>query len=90
MIFYEFSDGFVLPFALPFRTIIVGKKSTSKVTRIYSVTMGSHELASFEINGYLKQGEPKWANYVKGVIFQYLSDIPKDAAFDAVVWSNVP
>lgn len=30
------------------------------------------------------------ANYVKGTIFQYLPDLPKNLAFDAVVISNVP
>ena len=86
----DYNEGFVLPFALPFRTIIVGSKSTSKYSRIYSLNMKDVEPVSFEINEQLAKGKPTWANYVKGTVFQYLNELPKDAAFDAVIWSNVP
>ncbi len=90
----DYNDGFVLPFALPFRTVIVGSKSkSSTVSRICSITM-TNDLkpipVSFEINEKLAKGSPSWANYVKGTVFQYLTDLPKFAAFDAVIWSNVP
>lgn len=86
----DYNDGFVLPFALPFRTIIVGKKSTNAKSRVYSTAF--KEVAEFEINNNLSKGTPTWANYVKGSIFQYLKDLQTDSpvAFDAVIWSNVP
>jgi len=86
----DYNDGFVLPFALPFRTIVVGKKSTSTKTRVYSTSF--NEVAEFEINSNLSKGSPKWSNYIKGSIFQYLKDLPTDSpvAFDAVIWSDVP
>jgi len=86
----DYNDGFVLPFALPFRTIVVGKKSASTKTRVYSTSF--NEVAEFEINSNLSKGSPKWANYIKGSIFQYLKDLPTDSpvAFDAVIWSDVP
>ena len=92
----DYNDGFVLPFALPFRTIIVGSKSsTSSNSRIVSVNMNTDTNlplipVKFEINDKLSKGQPIWANYIKGTVYQYLNDLPKDAAFDAVVWSNVP
>lgn len=86
----DYNDGFVLPFALPFRTIVVGKKSTSNTTRVYSTAFKG--TAEFIINDTLSKGSPVWANYVKGTIFQYLKDLPTSTgvAFDAVIWSDVP
>ena len=35
-------------------------------------------------------GDLDWADYVKGTITQYISDIPADAAIDMIIVSNVP
>lgn len=89
----DYNDGFVLPFALPFKTIVVGSKSTSGTnkTRIFSCNMKKEEsLVEFAIDESLNKGSPSWANYVKGSIFQYLHDLPSDFGFDAVINSNVP
>lgn len=84
----DYNEGFVLPFALPYRTVIVGSKSSNKTTTIYSSFTDS--TVSFEINSALSKGEPEWANYVKGVCFQYLPDLDKDFGFNAVLISSVP
>lgn len=92
----DYNGGFVFPFALPYRTLIVGKNTTvpdgktQRLTRIYSCNMPDSPLVEFNINDRLAKGEPFWANYVKGTIFQYLKDIPGNASFDAVITSNVP
>jgi galactokinase len=87
----DYNDGFVLPFALPYRTIIVGAKAegTTKCT-IVSNAKGTTSSATFELNEDLKKGDPEWANYVKGTAFQYLNEIPAGSAFNAVIVSNVP
>eukprot|EP01031_Cornospumella_fuschlensis_P050163 gene50163-61388_t len=85
----DYNDGFVLPFALPHKTIIVASRSSSKETIVYS-TAKPGEPVTFTINGALTKGSPTWGNYVKGVIFQYIGDLPKDFAFNAVISSNVP
>ena len=89
----DYNDGFVLPFALPFKTVIVGAKSTQPngESRVYSSIDGgsSSSLAIFKVNA-MDRGEPEWANYVKGTITQYIHDIPLDSAFDCVIVSNVP
>jgi galactokinase len=86
----DYNDGFVLPFALPFRTIIVGAKSSNGISTIVSCSPGFESSASFEINSSLGKGEPVWANYVKGTVFQYLNDLEAGFAFNAVIISNVP
>ena len=94
----DYNDGFVLPFALPFITVMVGSLTKNPQTRIYSCNMDkdnndsiiSDGIVSFTIDSRLKKENPKWANYVKGTIYQYLQDIPQPFAFNAVICSNVP
>jgi galactokinase len=91
----DYNDGFVLPFALPFRTVIVGSKATNRkdnTCRIYSCTIPGEDAGpiTFKADKDLKKAKPKWINYFTGVVYQYLEDIPPNAAFDAVIISNVP
>jgi galactokinase len=86
----DYNDGFVLPFALPFKTVIVG--SIAQGTTQSNVVSASFDLSSavFEINDNLKKGDPEWADYIKGTIFQYLNELPKGLAINAVICSNIP
>jgi len=86
----DYNDGFVLPFALPYRTVIVGAKAqNTTVSTIISNARGISK-ALFEANSRLSKGNPEWADYVKGTVYQYLREIPGGAAFNAVIVSNVP
>ena len=87
----DYNDGFVLPFALPYKTIIVASRTPlNSPCVVYSLAMRNHP-ASFRANRSLTKGQPEWGNYVKGVIFQYLDDLPAEgASFNAVIASNVP
>jgi galactokinase len=85
----DYNDGFVLPFALPNKTVIVGTIAEGKSTKVYSA-FNEEQPAEFEINANLSKGLPRWANYVKGTIYQYLKDLPPNFAFHAVIVSNVP
>ena len=88
----DYNDGWVLPFALPFRTYVVGSlvKNGSKKSTVISCSLGQDNLAMFEINSSLAKGQPAWANYVKGTIFQYLAELPPGFAFNATIASSVP
>ena len=88
----DYNDGFVLPFALPFCTVVVGSLvSSGEVSRIVSCNMDGPDASSiFKIDHNLKKGTPFWANYVKGTIKQYIDELPKGFAFNAVVISDVP
>ncbi len=87
----DYNEGFVLPFALPYKTIIVASKTSAPGDCIVYSTAIDDKPAVFRADKSLKQGEPGWANYVKGVVFQYLDDLPHDgASFQAVIVSNVP
>lgn len=87
----DYNDGFVLPFALPHRTIIVASRvKHTTTTSIISSIDPTAPPVQFEINPALRQGIPSWANYVKGTVYQYLNDIPENFAFNAAIVSNVP
>ena len=87
----DYNDGFVLPFALPFRTIVVGSVAADGVSKVISLNMeGSGATSSFTLDEKLSKGSPSWANYVKGTAKQYLQEVGAGAAFNAVVVSNVP
>ena len=84
----DYNDGFVLPFALPHKTIIVGSRvKTTAESSIISITIDkAAPPVKFTINSSLKKGEPSWANYVKGPVFQYLKDLPEQFAFNVIFY----
>ena len=80
-----------MPFALPFRTIMVGSKSTAELCNVKTSAYDNHSCnASFKIDSSLVKGYPEWANYIKGTIFQYINDLPAGCAFNACIVSDVP
>lgn len=93
----DYNDGFVLPFALPFRTIVVASKIVDSCgysctdSNIISCTINENATpVSFNVGPNLAKGQPEWANYVKGTVFHYLKDLPLNFAFNAVIISDVP
>mmetsp|Transcript_12139 Transcript_12139/g.16669 ORF Transcript_12139/g.16669 Transcript_12139/m.16669 type:complete len:475 (-) Transcript_12139:805-2229(-) len=86
----DYNDGFVLPFALPYRTYLIGSRAVNTTeTKIHSKSQ-EPSVATFEINSNLSMGEPQWADYIKGTIFQYLPEIEAGFAFNAVAVTSVP
>lgn len=85
----DYNDGFVMPFAIPFVTVVVGARTERGPTHVSS-TFSGDEIVSFNIDKSLAKGEPEWANYVKGTIAQYVDDLPPGLAFNACIASNVP
>ena len=86
----DYNNGFVLPFALPFKTVVVGSLAVGPESRVVSCSMGSRpETFTISREGLVK-GEPSWVNYVKGTIYQYLDDLPTPLAVNISIASNVP
>ncbi|KAM3570144.1 hypothetical protein VYU27_007786 [Nannochloropsis oceanica] len=96
----DYNEGFVFPLALDLRTFVVGRGSllvrppNQKVPLTQCrVTSESHQgIVSFVADKGLAPGEPKWVNYVKGVVAEYLKDVPqgKYLVFEAAIASSVP
>ncbi len=83
----DYCDGFVLPLAIERYVVIAARPNDSKTARI--ITTGEFAI---EINLSKEQtvSDPKWSNYLRGVIrgFQDLNyHIP---GFDAAIVSSVP
>ncbi|XP_025154067.1 galactokinase isoform X2 [Harpegnathos saltator] len=72
-------------------TVIAGKSHDGQRMKIVSLsdTVGETNEVEFEASSRadLKPGDPKWANYVKGCIANFVCDVP---AFKAVIASTVP
>jgi galactokinase len=89
----DYNDGFVLPFALGFRTVVVASfaPDSSGGTSKVLTCMAGLEPVSFVIGtDSMVKGKPTWGNYVKGTIAQYLDFIPAGMAINAVIASDVP
>ncbi|CAB3223632.1 unnamed protein product [Arctia plantaginis] len=87
----DYCEGFVLPAALPFLTLVVGASNNSTECNVVSVlSSGEVVSASFPApttSTALKPGPPAWTNYVKGVVANFPGEVP---GFDAVIVTDVP
>ncbi|KAL0892725.1 hypothetical protein ABMA27_014441 [Loxostege sticticalis] len=87
----DYCEGFVLPVALPFVTLVVGSHNGTGRCNVLTVLAGDEQLeTSFPApTAYdpLKPGSPAWANYVKGVVANFPGRVN---GFDAVIVSDVP
>ncbi|XP_041076810.1 galactokinase [Polyodon spathula] len=89
----DYNDGLVLPMALPMVTVLVGSQTTDTSVSIVTAAEEADEPRRVDFplpqdSNPLTPGEPKWANYVKGVIQHYRAGpLP---GFRAVIVSNVP
>nr|XP_021194173.2 galactokinase [Helicoverpa armigera] len=87
----DYCEGFVLPVALPFVTLIAGAANNTGECRLVSV-LGSGEEVKTEFpaptaSKPLRPGPPAWANYVKGVVANFPGGV---SGFDAVIVTDVP
>lgn len=81
--------------AIEFGTVIVGlRNDTEKCTVVTYANVGDEpNVAEFDApkeDKPLEPGEPKWANYVKGVVAQFDDGKGIVPGFNAVIVSNVP
>lgn len=88
----DYNDGFVFPMALPQVTVFVGKRTDSGLCRVLTTAEGTDEPKYTEFptptkDAPLTPGQPKWANYVKGVVANFKGNV---CSFDAVIVSSVP
>ncbi|XP_007544099.1 galactokinase [Poecilia formosa] len=89
----DYNQGFVLPMALPFVTVVVGGPTSGQGVTVVTAAEDADEprRVDFSLTGdgcSLSPGLPRWANYVKGVIQHYRA--PGLPNFRAVVASSVP
>uniref|UniRef100_A0A8C8APC1 Galactokinase n=1 Tax=Otus sunia TaxID=257818 RepID=A0A8C8APC1_9STRI len=89
----DYNGGFVLPMALQLGTVLVGSPTQDGTISILTTSAEADEPHRVEFpapcqGSPLSPGQPRWANYVKGVIQHYRGGpVP---GFNAVIASNIP
>ncbi len=84
----DYNDGFVLPMAIHYYTVIAADRNSRREVALHSETTG--ERASFSVRSQVKRGEPGWSNYVRGVVAGFQRRGARMSGFDAVITSSVP
>ncbi len=84
----DYCDGFVMPFAIDRYIVIAGCANGTSEARI-STALGD-EIAVFDLSKPLVEGEPKWSNYLRGVIRGFQDRSYHVPGFDAHILSSVP
>jgi len=90
----DYNGGFVLPMALPMVTVAVGRLNNLNVCRVEtdpdSKATDDPKYVEFSVptpSSNIHPGNPKWANYVKGVVAGFHGAV---GGFDCVFVSSVP
>ena len=85
----DYNDGFVLPMAIE-RYAIMAADAVAAPGRISIYDTHFKESAAIDVTAPVTKGQPKWSNYIRGVIagFQNLGE--KIPALDVAFLSTVP
>jgi galactokinase len=84
----DYCDGFVMPFAIDRYVVIAGCANGTANARVATALGG--EIAVFDVSKPQTEGEPKWANYLRGVIHGFQTRGHHIPGFDAFILSSVP
>jgi galactokinase len=84
----DYCDGFVMPFAIDRYIVIAGCPNGTNEARI--ATALSEEVAVLDLAKPQEPAEPKWANYIRGVIRGFQDRGHHIPGFDAFILSSVP
>jgi galactokinase len=84
----DYCDGFVMPFAIDRYVVIVGCANGTTNARIISAI--SEEVVTLDLTQTQVCAEPKWANYLRGVIRGFQDRGHHIPGFDAYILSSVP
>ncbi|MBK1883836.1 galactokinase [Luteolibacter pohnpeiensis] len=84
----DYCDGFVLPFAIDRYIVIAGCANGTQQVRVG--TSFNSEIVVFDIEHPQTPGDPKWANYLRGVIRGFQDRGHHIPGFDAYIVSSVP
>ena len=84
----DYCDGFVMPFAIDRYIVIAGCANGTTDARI--ATALGEEIATFDLSKPLEEGDPKWSNYIRGVVRGFQDRGHHIPGFDAYILSSVP
>ena len=86
----DYNDGFVLPCAINYQTVVAAAKRDDNIVRVISVDYGQQE-DQFDLTQEIEfQADRMWANYIRGVVKYLLKRGYQFKGADIVVSGNVP
>jgi galactokinase len=85
----DYNDGFVLPMAIE-KYAVMAADSAKKPGKISVYDTQFKEAAAIDISVRVTKGQPKWSNYIRGVIAGFQNRGAKIPALDVVFLSTVP
>ena len=85
----DYNDGFVLPMAIE-RYAIMAADAAPAPGKISIYDMQFKESATIDVSAPVTKGQPKWSNYIRGVLAGFQNRGVKIPALDIVLSSTVP
>ncbi|WP_022941633.1 galactokinase [Psychromonas hadalis] len=86
----DYNDGFVLPCAINYQTMVAASPRKDNIVRVISVDYGN-ELDQFSLTEKIEFNDTKmWSNYIRGVVKCLLDAGYQFSGADIVVSGNVP
>ncbi len=84
----DYCDGFVMPFAIDRYIVIAGCANGTSQARI--TTAINEEIVTLDLSKTQEPADPKWANYLRGVIRGFQDRGHHVPGFDCHILSSVP
>jgi galactokinase len=85
----DYNDGFVFPMAIaPEVTVVCRARDDGNVR--YSSTAFPDQIVEFSVNKKITTGQPKWANYIRGVAAELIGAGVPLVGMDAVLSNTLP
>lgn len=86
----DYNDGFVLPCAINYQTVVAAAKRDDNIVRVISVDYGNAQ-DEFDLTQEIAfQHDKMWANYIRGVVKCLLARGLQFTGADIAVSGNVP
>src|SRR5579862_75363 len=85
----DYNDGFVLPMAIE-RYAVMAADATGEPGKISIYDAHFKESATIDISTPVTKGQPKWSNYIRGVLAGFQHRGVKIPALDVTFLSTVP
>lgn len=85
----DYNDGFVLPCAINFQTIVCASQRSDDVVRVTSLDY-ENEVDEFSLSEDITHSAKSWANYIRGVIKHLIIRGYKFSGADMAISGNIP
>jgi galactokinase len=87
----DYNDGFVLPMAIERYAVMAADAPSSPSSPAISIyDLHFKESAAIDVSAPVTKGEPKWSNYIRGVLAGFQQRGVKIPALDVAFTSTVP